>query len=306
MLKFSTTWLVVVAFAASIAAATPLIGQQHFATPELAVEALVAASRANSETRLLAILGPRGGELIHSGDAIADRRGRQDFVTAYDEAHRIERKGQEQAQLMVGEEQWPLPIPLVLAADAWHFDTAAGKEEILNRRIGRNELKVIEVCREYVKAQREYAALKIGGQSAFAQKFTSAGGHQDGLYWPAKPGDPQSPLGPLVAEARASGYTARAGAGSRHRSNAFQGYYFRILTAQGAAASGGAKRYLVGSRMTRGFGLIAYPARFGDSGVMTFIVNQNGIVFERNLGPHTERLAAQITEFNPDATWRAP
>jgi hypothetical protein len=307
MLKFSTTWLiVVVASAASIAAAAPLIRQKHFATPDLAVEAIIAASRDNSEPRLLAILGPDGGELIHSGDAVADRRGRQDFVTGYDQAHRIELKGQDTAELTVGKEEWPLPIPLAREQDGWRFDTAAGKEEILNRRIGRNELKVIQVCREYVSAQREYASLKIGGQSAFAQKFTSVRGQQDGLYWPAKAGDPQSPLGPLVAEARASGYTARADSGSHRRSNPFHGYYFRILIAQGADAPGGAKSYLVGSRMTKGFALIAYPARFGDSGVMTFIVNQNGIVFEKNLGPHTERLAPQITGYDPDPSWRAP
>jgi hypothetical protein len=182
MLKFSTASLIaVVAFAASIASAAPLLRQQHFATPDRAVDALVAANREDSEPRLLAILGPEGGELIHSGDVVADRRGRQDFVTAYDQAHRIELKGQDQAELIVGKEQWPLPIPLVHEAGGWRFDTAAAQEEILNRRIGRNELKVIEVCREYVRAQREYAALKIGGQSEFAQKFTSARGPQDGL-----------------------------------------------------------------------------------------------------------------------------
>jgi hypothetical protein len=272
----------------------------------MAVAAMVAASRENSEPRLLAILGADGGELIHSGDPVADRRGRQDFVTAYDQAHRIELKGQEQAELIIGKEEWPLPIPLVHEAGGWHFDTAAGKEEILNRRIGRNELKVIEVCREYVRAQREYASLKIGGQSAFAQKFTSAGGQQDGLYWPAKAGDRQSPLGPLVAEARASGYTTGSDSRSQRRSNPFHGYYFRILTAQGADAAGGVKSYLVGGRMTRGFALIAYPARYGDSGIMTFIVNQNGIVFQKNFGPQTQRLAGQMTGYDPDPSWRAP
>jgi hypothetical protein len=307
MLKFRIMWLIAaIALAASRASAAPLVRQKYFATSDMAVEAMVAASRENSEPQLLAILGTGGGELIHSGDAVADRRGRQDFVTAYDQAHKIELKGPDTAELIVGKEQWPLPIPLIREEDGWHFDTAAGKEEILNRRIGRNELKVIEVCREYVRAQREYAALKIGGQSAFAQKFTSADGRHDGLYWPAKAGEPQSPLGPLVAEARASGYDARSETSSRSKSNPFHGYYFRILTAQGTHAAGGAKSYLVGRRMTRGSALIAYPARFGDSGIMTFIVDQNGIVFEKNFGPQTARLAREVAEFDPDLSWRAP
>jgi Protein of unknown function (DUF2950) len=307
MPKFTSRWLIAVtALAASIAAAASTNQQTHFATPDKAVEAIVAASRDDSEPRLLAILGTAGGELIHSGDPVADRQGRQDFVTAYTQGHRIELKGQGRAELIVGKEQWPLPIPLVREADGWRFDTAAGKEEILNRRIGRNELKVIEVCREYVRAQREYASLKIGGQRVFAQKFTSTRDQRDGLYWPARPGERPSPLGPLVAAARESGYDAGSQTGSRATSNPFQGYYFRILTAQGTNAPGGARSYLVAGRMTRGFALIAYPARFGDSGVMTFIVDQNGIVFEKNLGPETARLSRQITDYDPDPSWRAP
>jgi len=166
MPKFTSRWLIAVAaLAAWIASAAPASNQMHFPTPDKAVEAIVAASRDSSEPRLLAILGTAGGELIHSGDSVADRQGRQDFVTAYEQGHRIELKGQDRAELIVGKEEWPLPIPLVHEADGWRFDTAAGKEEILNRRIGRNELKVIEVCREYVRAQREYALLKIGGPS---------------------------------------------------------------------------------------------------------------------------------------------
>lgn len=294
------------ALAASLASAASSITQQHFATPDKAVAAIVAASRTDSEPRLLAILGGEGGELIHSGDAVADRHGRQDFVVAYDQAHRIELKGQDRAELIVGKEEWPLPIPLVREAGGWRFDTAAAKEEILNRRIGRNELKVIEVCREYVRAQRDYATLKVGGHSAFAREFTSTRGQHDGLYWVAGPGEPQSPLGPLVAEARESGYAAHPQAGARARSNPFHGYYFRILTAQGPGAPGGARSYLVNGSLTGGFALIAYPARYGDSGIMTFIVNQEGIVFEKNLGPQTARLSRQITEYDPDPSWRAP
>jgi hypothetical protein len=307
MSKLTSRWLIAVAaLAAWIASAASAGNQTHFPTPDKAVEAIVAASRDNSEPRLLAILGTAGGELIHSGDSVADRQGRQDFVTAYEQGHRIELKGQDRAELIVGKEEWPLPIPLVHEADGWRFDTAAGKEEILNRRIGRNELKVIEVCREYVRAQREYASLKIGGQRAFAQKFTSTRDQHDGLYWPAGSGERQSPLGPLVAEARESGYDAGSQSGSRATAKPFQGYYFRILTAQGTNAPGGARSYLVAGRMTRGFALIAYPARFGDSGVMTFIVDQNGIVFEKNLGPQTTRRSREIAEYDPDPSWRAP
>jgi len=308
MLKLSAGLLITtVAMAAALAAAaTPASAQRHFPTVDVAVEALVAASRDNSESRLLAILGTEGRELIRSGDAVADRTGRERFVAAYDEEHRTELNGEDQALLIVGKEQWPMPIPLIREANGWRFDTQAGKEEILNRRIGRNELKVIEVCRAYVQAQREYAMLKIGGQSAYARQFKSSPGQHDGLYWPVKSGDPESPFGPLVAEAHASGYTDHPGAPSRTTSHAFHGYYFRILTAQGASAAGGARSYLVAGRMTGGFALIAYPATYGDSGVMTFIVNQNGIVFEKNFGPETARLARAITEYNPDASWHVP
>jgi hypothetical protein len=307
MPKFTSRWLIAVAaLAAWIASAASASNQSHFPTPDQAVEAIVAASRDNSEPRLLAILGTAGSELIHSGDSVADRQGRQDFVTAYVQGHRIELKGQDRAELIVGKEEWPLPIPLVHEADGWRFDTAAGKEEILNRRIGRNELKVIEVCREYVRAQREYALLKIGGQRVYAQKFTSTRDQRDGLYWPAGSGERPSPLGPLVAEARQSGYDAGSQTGSRATAKPFQGYYFRILTGQGTNAPGGARSYLVAGRMTRGFALIAYPARFGDSGVMTFIVDQNGIVFEKNFGPQTTRRSQEITEYDPDPSWRAP
>lgn len=307
MLKLSGRLLItVVAVAASIASAADPAVQEHFATPELAVEALISANRADSEPRLLEILGVDGTPLIHSGDPVADRGGRARFVAAFDEAHRIDLEGQDRAEVIVGKEQWPLPIPLVREPDGWRFDTRAGKEEILNRRIGRNELAVIQVCREYVKAQREYAALKISGQSEFAREFKSAPGRHDGLYWPAKSGDPQSPLGPLVAEARASGYGVHSDAEPRTTAHPFQGYYFRILTAQGAHAPGGAKSYLVGGHMTRGFALIAYPATYGDSGIMTFIVNQHGIVFEKNLGPETALVARKITEYDPDPSWHAP
>lgn len=308
MIKLSGRFLltVVVVSAAIASAASAEVRQQHFSTPDMALEALVAADRAHSQPRLLAILGIEGTPLIRSGDPVADRSGEDLFVAAFDDAHKIELDGQDKAVVIVGKEEWPLPIPLIRETDGWRFDTQAGKEEILNRRIGRNELKVIEVCREYIQAQREYAAMKIGGQSEYARQFKSSPGQRDGLYWPAKSGDPESPFGPLVAEARATGYAPHSDSASRTTSHPFHGYYFRILTAQGAHAAGGAKSYLVGDHMTRGFALIAYPATYGDSGIMTFVVNQGGIVFEKNLGPQTSSIARQINDYDPDLSWRAP
>jgi hypothetical protein len=277
--------------------------QKTFATPEAAVDALIAANRGNHITKLLAILGPDGAKLIHSGDPVADRRGRRLFVAAYNEEHKLERDGDHKVTLIVGKDGWPLPIPLVREHARWRFDTEAGADEILNRRIGRNELSVIEVCRAYVEAQREYAAKKLGpgGAAEYAQRFISKIGERDGLYWPVKAGEEKSPLGPLIARARAAGYRP----GTPHpRPRPYNGYYFHILTQQGPNAPGGAKDYVVDGRMTGGFALIAYPATHGDSGIMTFIVNQDGIVYQKNLGPDTPRIAAAITQYDPDGSWQ--
>jgi len=198
-----------------------------------------------------------------------------------------------------------MPIPLVRTAAGWHFDTAAGAQEILDRRIGRDELAVIEVCRAYVHAQLDYAALTAGDRSEprYAEHFMSRPGRHDGLYWPVSSGEPQSPLGPLVAQARASGYAPRG----RHDSpRPYYGYYFRILTAQGPHAPGGAKSYVVNGRMTGGFALLAYPARYGISGIMTFIVSRSGIVFQSNLGPRTGQLAPTIEQYDPGPGWVPP
>jgi hypothetical protein len=296
----------VMALATSVAPAATTIRQRHFSTPEAAVEALVVANRDADKSALLSILGDAGARLIHSGDPIEDRRGREHFVAAFDEAHKIELEGQHKAVLIVGQAEWPLPIPLVRDPAGWRFDTKAGAEEILNRRIGRNELKVIEICRAYVAAQREYAALKIGGQGEFARRFVSTSQLHDGLYWPVETGETESPLGPLVAQAQASGYPAGQATAANAKPRPYYGYHFHILQAQGPNASGGAMSYVVEGHMTRGFALIAYPATFGDSGVMTFIVNQSGIVFEKNLGPATARIAQKITQYDPDSSWHAP
>ncbi len=291
------------AIAAVPVMAAPAV-QKTFATPAAAVDALISANRGNHISKLLAILGPEGAKLIHSGDPVADRRGRRIFIAAYDEAHKLERDGGRKAILIVGADEWPLPIPLVRKHARWRFDTHAGADEILNRRIGRNERSVIAVSRVYVTAQREYAARHLGpdGASEYAQHFMSTIGQRDGLYWPVKRGDQESPLGPLIAQARAAGYRP----GTPHvKPRPYDGYYFRILPQQGPNAPGGARNYVVNNRMTGGFAMIAYPATYGDSGIMTFIVNQNGIVYQKNLGRDTTSIARQITSYDPDGSWQA-
>lgn len=295
-------WLGIAALGTAMAAAPP--AQQLFRSPELAVDALIQANRDNRVALLSRILGPAGSQLIHSGDPVADRSGRAHFVAAYDVAHRIELESPDKAVLIVGSEDWPLPIPLVRNRSGWRFDTPAGEREILDRRIGRNELNVIEVCRTFVQAQREFAALQPAGAHAeFAQHFMSRPGRHDGLYWPTAAGEPESPLGPLLAEARAAGYAAEPAHG---KPVPYHGYYYRILTAQGPHAPGGAKSYLVDGHMSGGFALLAYPAIYGDSGIMTFIIDQDGIVYQKNLGPDTARSAPRIVRYDPDPSWHAP
>jgi hypothetical protein len=275
--------------------------QRTFATPEQAVEALVTATRENRRDDLLKILGPDAHQIIYSGDKVADQEGRDRFVSAYDRAHEIRSDDAGHDTLVVGEEEWPLPIPLVHAENGWTFDTAAGQEEILNRRIGRNELNVLEVCRVYVEAQQEFSALHANGKRhhEYAQHFQSSPDQHDGLYWPAADGQPISPLGPFLASAAEEGYSGKVFS----KRTPYHGYYYRILKSQGAHASGGAKDYIVDGHMRRGFALIAFPARYDDSGVMTFIVNQDGIVYEKNLGFDTAEIASITREFDPDDSW---
>jgi len=278
--------------------------QRTFPSPERAAEALVAATRDARTKALLEILGPEGRALVHSGDRVADQRGRTRFVAAFDEFHRIEMAGEDRAILVVGPHRWPWPIPLVREDGAWRFDTKAGAQEIVDRRIGRNELSVIEVCRAYVTAQRDYAAADpLGtGRHEFAWRFASAAGTRDGLYWPTKPGEEESPLGPLVARARAEGY---GGATAREKPRPYHGYYYRILTRQGAHAPGGPASYIVDGHMTGGFALVAFPAKHGQSGTMTFVLNHVGIVYQKNLGPNTAAIARVMAEYDPDPTWMA-
>ncbi len=287
------------AAAAAVPVAAPAPGQQSFATPLQAVQALVAATRANDRQKLLAIFGADGARLIDSGDPVADRKGRTRFVAAYALHHSIEEEGKTRATLVVGPQQWPFPIPLIRHAGGWYFDTGAGEQEILDRRIGRNERHVIEVCRVFVEAENEYADQhRLGfGRHQYAQRFISRPGTRDGLYWPSAASEPESPLGPLMAHARAEGYGTAKGA-------PYHGYFYKILKAQGTNAPGGARNYVTGRRMTGGFALVAFPAQYGDSGVMTFIVNQDGIVYQKDLGPDSAARARGMTSFDPDQSWQ--
>ncbi len=278
--------------------------QKSFATPEEAVKALVEAVRAGDTKALMAILGPEARPLIFSGDKVADKEGRQHLVDAYDQAHKLEPVGDTKVIVSIGKDDWPLATPLVKAGDAWRFDTAAGKEEILNRRIGRNELNTIQVCLAIVDAQREYARMGHdgGGGPEYAQKFVSDPGRRNGLYWKALETDEApSPLGPLVAQARAEGYGGKRASG---KPVPYHGYLFRMLTAQGPDAPGGAYDYVVNGRMIGGFAAVAYPARYGVSGVMTFIVNQDGVVYQKDLGSETAKLAQAMKIYNPDSAWK--
>jgi hypothetical protein len=274
--------------------------QRRFTSLEQATTALVDAIKANDRKLLLDILGPEGLPLVDSGDPVADRNTGERFAAEYDRAHRLEGGGGK-VVLFVGPDDFPFPIPLVPEGPVWRFDTKAGKEEIVNRRIGRNELHAIQASLAYVDAQREYYSedRNTDGLREYAQQFASASGKRDGLFWETKAGEAPSPLGPLVAQARFEGY----GGGRRAAPVPYQGYYYRILTAQGPDAPGGAYDYVAHGRMIGGFALVAFPAQYGVSGVMTFIVNHEGVVYQKDLGPNTAAMARGIKVFNPDATW---
>jgi DUF2950 family protein len=279
-------------------------GQQQpvYPTAEDAVRALSEAAKASDLSALVAILGPGSQELASSSDAATARRNRDVFVAAMAERWHLEDRDATHKELVVGNEAWPFPVPLAKGPQGWMFDTAAGKEEVLARRIGRNELAAIRICQTYVTAQRSYAGRGHDGKPAgiYARRIASAPGSENGLYWPPKRGGPRSPLGELVAEAASEGRPI--GQDSKGPSP-FHGYYFRILEGQGPAAPGGAKSYLVNGELSRGFGLVAWPAQYDATGVMTFVVNQDGVTYEKDLGPGTGTAAATITRFNPDKTW---
>jgi hypothetical protein len=273
-----------------------------FATPEEAVRALTAAVKGRDLNAVIALFGPEGQDLVDTSDAATGQRNREVFLAAMKEGWRLADAGPDRKELVIGNEAWPFPVPLARGAGGWAFDTAAGREEILDRRIGRNELATIRVFQEYVAAQRAYAAAGHDGKRAglYARRFGSAPGMQNGLYWPAKRGEPRSPLGVLVAKATEEGYHKTAEEGP----TPLYGYFFRILEAQGPAAKGGAASYLVNGEMSGGFGLVAWPVHYDASGVMTFIVNQEGVAYEKDLGPETATRAKEITRYDPDRTWR--
>jgi hypothetical protein len=307
----SAAWADAAQAASGTAAPAAVSGSRQgssYASAEQAVAEFMSAMRSTHPAAVLSVLGPAGQDLLESGDPVADRKFRERVVKAYDDAHSLVLDGADRATLVIGPESWTLPIPLVRQDSGWRFDTAAGVQKILDRRVGRNELNVIQVCREFVAAQREFAALQSGaparGHAAlYAARFESSPGKHDGLYWETKPGEKPSPLGPLMARARAHGY---GDSGPGQSASPYHGYYYRILTAQGPHAPGGARNFLTDAGLSGGFALLAFPAKWGDSGIMSFLVNQDGIVFERNLGPDTERIARELQLFDPDTNWHTP
>lgn len=280
--------------------ARPSYVQSAFASPEEAAKALADAMRTDERKLIWRVLGPGASKLVRSGDSVQDEDARAAFVAAYDKSVKFEREGDTKATLLIGPTDFPFPYPLVRTNGRWQFDATQGNEQVLDRRIGRNELSAIKVCLAYVDAQREYAARDRddNGLLEYAQKLTSTPGKQDGLFWETKDGEPQSPLGPGTANARSQGYGVNGSGAPYH------GYFYRILKGQGKDASGGAYEYVVNGRMIGGFALVAYPARWGNSGVMSFICNHDGVVFEKNLGKDTVAAASKMTLFNPDSTWR--
>jgi hypothetical protein len=276
-------------------------GQKTFSSAAEAAEAFAAAAQNNDEATMLAILGPSGRDLISSGDPVADKERHDTFAAKYRASHQFAGAADGRTFLYIGEENWPTPIPLRQNGSQWYFDTEYGKQEIFFRRIGSDELDSIKVCGAIADAQRDYYSALHDGASEhqYAQKFRSTAGTQDGLYWEVKAGaQPDSPLGPLVAEAASEGYQHTA------QPHPFHGYFFRLLTGQGANAPGGAKSYIVAGKMTGGFALVAYPASYRDSGVMTFIVNQDRQVYQKDLGPDTGQIAGAMAAYDPDATWQ--
>jgi hypothetical protein len=283
-----------------VASVSTALAQQDYKTPEDAAAALLEAAKSGDEKAALTVFGPDGIDIISSGDPVNDANQRQKFVAAYDAKHQIELKGGRRATLIIGEKDWPFPVPIVKGKHGWAFDTDEGLQEILARRIGHNELATIQVCLAYVDAQNEYADKdRTGtGSGVYAQRFISETGKKDGLYWPAAQGEPESPLGELFAKATNEGYKAGEGR------TPYRGYYYKILTKQGPHAPGGALDYVVNGKMIGGFALVAYPAEYRNSGVMTFLVSHSGKVFEKDLGPDSADIAEKMTAYDPGPGWK--
>jgi Protein of unknown function (DUF2950) len=299
-----TLLAIVCALSALIACNRGAPRYRTFAAPEDAVRALIDATKAGSLESVVAIFGSDGQALVDSSDPATARRNRHVFRVAAAERWHLVGEGNDKKVLVIGNEEWPFPVPIVRDGSAWRFDTAAGKEEVLARRIGRNELAVIRISRTYVAAQRLYARTGHDGQPAglYASAFRSDPGRQNGLYWPAGRGEKRSPLGDLVARAAEEG---RALGKDGAEPPPFHGYYFKILSAQGPAAAGGAKNYMVDGKMSGGFALVAWPAQYDVTGVMTFIVNHDGVVHEKDLGADTPATSKAMTHYNPEPSWTA-
>ena len=274
------------------------LAQKRYRTADEAVAALINAARAGSPALLMQVLGPGSDEIVSSGDPVADAFARKRLLDAYNIRHQIVREGKDHAVLVIGQEEWPLPIPLMRYNNTWRFDAQVARRELVFRRIGRNEQSAIQACLLYVKAQREYAKKGFAGEGVYAQRIVSQPGEKDGLYWPALSGEDESPLGEFAAAAAAEGYPIE------DQRNPYHGYRYRILTRQGPNALGGEIDYLVHGKMVGGFALVAYPAEYRNSGLTTFLVNDQGDIYEKDLGSRTAAIASGMTSFDPDDTWR--
>ena len=298
------TWALVmtVVLAISTWCVAQQANEKTFASPGAAVLALYDAAKSDDSQALSALFGSNSGDILNSGDKVADENARTKFASRYDQMHRVVMEPDGSVTLLIGADNWPLPIPIVKnSSGSWYFDTEAGKKEILYRRVGRNENDAIEVLYSLVDAQKDYASETHDGDKTkhYALKFISDEGKQNGLYWKTSDNEPPSPIGPLLVSAAGEGYAMKQG-----QASPYHGYYYRILTKQGAAAKGGARDYMANGQLARGFAFVAYPAEYRNSGVMTFIVNQSGVIYEKDLGADTEKIAAGMTEYNPDAGWQ--
>lgn len=291
--------VIMLCIGAEASAAAPR--QKSFPSPEAAIEALVKATLENNTEELLALFGPGSMPLVSSGDEIEDRHHREQFIKAYGDKNRLKAGAGGKVTLTIGNDDWPFPIPVVKTGNRWRFDTRAGRDEILSREIGENELSAIQVCLAITDAQRDFAdqIRDRTGQPEYAQMLESTAGKRDGLYWEAAQGETPSPLGPLTARARAEGYGQPGGIPMP-----YHGYLYKILKAQGSNATGGAYDYVVNGKMIGGFALVAYPATYGSSGVNSFIVSHEGVVYRKDLGKNTAKTAPAMTAFDPDKTWK--
>ncbi|MGR8933191.1 MAG: DUF2950 domain-containing protein [Gammaproteobacteria bacterium] len=298
----ATLFAVLATAETNVVAAAAAEQAERFASPEEAVSALLDAARESGNAKVAALFGSRYAQLFSSGDEVEDKNNRTEFLKMAEAKSSIEKEGENKAILHFGADNWAFPVPLVKSGTQWQFDAEQGEKEIRNRRIGANELKTLGVIEGYVEAQAEYANIDRDGDGVaeYATKLRSSPGKYDGLFWEAEPGQSDSPLGPLVAQARAEGYRMKSG---KTEATPYHGYFYRILTRQGRHAPGGKYNYIINGNMIAGFALVAFPAIYGNSGVMTFMVNHQGKIYQKNLGPKTVQIADAIKSYDPDSTW---